>query len=321
MNEPAHDQRAAEGAAERGEAGVLLAAFYHFAPLDDCRDLKGPMQQRCEDLGLLGTILLAREGINGTVAGPERGVHRLLRRLREDTRLAGLKAKFSRAPEAPFHRMKVRLKQEIVSLGVPGVDPTAAVGEYVSPEDWNALIARDDVRLIDTRNDYEVELGTFRGAENPDTRSFRDFPAWARDHLDPERDEHVAMFCTGGIRCEKSTAWLKSLGFRNVYHLDGGILNYLERIDPEESAWEGDCFVFDNRVTVDAALRPGNLEICPACRRPLTEADRASPKFERHVCCPSCFDRLTPEKRAGLLERARQIELAARRGERHLGGG
>ncbi|MEE4173220.1 MAG: rhodanese-related sulfurtransferase [Xanthomonadales bacterium] len=298
---------------------ALVAAFYHFAELADCEDLRGPLQQRCEDLGLLGTILLASEGINGTVAGPERGVRRLLDRLREDPRLAGLQAKTAWASEAPFYRMKVRLKKEIVSLGVPGVDPRQAVGEYVAPEDWNALIQRDDVRLVDTRNDYEVHLGTFRGAEDPETRSFREFPDWVREHLDPERDEHVAMFCTGGIRCEKSTAYLKSLGFRNVYHLEGGILNYLEQVDPKDSLWEGDCFVFDNRVTVDHELREGDLAVCPACRMPVTEEDRSSPKFELHVSCPRCFERLTPERREALLERARQIELAERRGERHLG--
>lgn len=306
------------GGARPGDA-ALVAAFYHFAELDDVEALREPLRQRCEDLGLLGTILLAREGINGTVAGPERGVRRLLDRLRADPRLAGLQAKFSWAAEAPFYRMKVRLKKEIVSLGVPGVNPRDVVGEYVAPEDWNELIRRDDVRLVDTRNDYEVHLGSFQGAEDPETRSFREFPDWVREHLDPERDEHVAMFCTGGIRCEKSTAYLKSLGFRNVYHLDGGILNYLERVDPEDSLWEGDCFVFDNRVTVDHALRQGDLEVCPACRMPVTEEDRASPKFELHVSCPRCFDRLTPDKRERMLERARQIELAAERGERHIG--
>lgn len=298
---------------------AFVAAFYHFADLDDCEALRGPLQQRCEDLGLLGTVLLAREGINGTVAGPERGVRRLLARLREDPRLAALEAKTAWAREAPFYRMKVRLKKEIVSLGVPGVDPRKAVGDYVAPEDWNALIRRDDVRLVDTRNDYEVHLGTFRGAEDPETRSFREFPAWVEEHLDPERDEHVAMFCTGGIRCEKSTAYLKSLGFKNVYHLQGGILNYLEQVDSKESLWEGDCFVFDNRVTVDHELREGDLTVCPACRMPVTEEDRASPRFELHVSCPRCFERLTPERREALLERARQIELAEQRGERHLG--
>jgi len=316
MNRPAE---AASGQDTAPEAACLIAAFYHFATLDDAPVLRDRLQQRCEDLGLRGTILLADEGINGTVAGPERSVQRLLERLREDPRLAALSAKFSRAGEPPFRRMKVRLKKEIVSLGVPGVDPRRAVGEYVAPEDWNALIRREDVRLVDTRNDYEVHLGTFEGAEDPDTRSFRDFPAWVDANLDPEQDEHVAMFCTGGIRCEKSTAYLKSLGFKNVYHLEGGILNYLENVEAARSLWRGDCFVFDDRVTVDHALRAGDLEVCPACRMPLTDADRQSPEFELHVSCPRCFDRLTPERRAGLLERARQIALAEARGDKHLG--
>ncbi|KAA9130797.1 rhodanese-related sulfurtransferase [Marinihelvus fidelis] len=298
---------------------VLVAAFYRFSHLDDYRERRERLQQSCQDLGLLGTILLAEEGINGTVAGPEKGVRRLLERLREDPRLADLQAKFSWAAEQPFYRMKVRLKKEIVSLGVPGIDPRSQAGDYVAPEDWNALISRDDVRVIDTRNDYEVHLGSFEGAEDPGTRSFRDFPAWARENLDPARDRNVAMFCTGGIRCEKSTALLKQMGFENVFHLDGGILNYLETVDPQDSLWRGDCFVFDNRVTVDHELRQGDLEVCPACRMPVTAEDRASPKFELHVSCPKCFDRLTPERRESLLERARQIELAAERGEKHLG--
>jgi UPF0176 protein len=239
--------------------------------------------------------------------------------LRDDTRFADLGFKLSWAREAPFYRMKVRLKKEIVSLGVPGVDPLRAAGEYVNPEAWNELIARPEVRVIDTRNDYEVHLGSFEGAESPETRSFRDFPAWAKRHLDPERDRHVAMYCTGGIRCEKATAFLKAHGFQHVYHLEGGILNYLESVAEAASAWRGDCFVFDNRVTVDHALREGDFDVCPACRMPLSEKDRHSPKFELHVSCPKCCDRLTPEKRQGLLERARQIELAVVRGEKHLG--
>jgi len=297
----------------------MIAAFYQFVPLPDYREMRGPLRQLCEDLGLLGTILLAAEGINGTVSGPERAVLRLFGRLREDPRLASLHYKASRAAEPPFHRMKVRLKKEIVSLGVAGVDPNQGVGEYVAPEDWNELIRRPGVRLVDTRNDYEVHLGSFEGAEDPHTRSFREFPRWADEHLDPERDEHVAMFCTGGIRCEKATAYLLQKGFRHVYHLDGGILNYLESVDPGDSAWRGDCFVFDHRVTVDHALRQGDTQVCPACRMPVTDEDRESPMFELHVSCPRCFDRLTPEKREGLLERARQIELAAARGEKHLG--
>ncbi len=215
--------------------------------------------------------------------------------------------------------MKVRLKKEIVSLGVAGVDPTRQVGSYVDPADWNALISREDVRVIDTRNEYEYHLGTFHGAEDPHTRAFRDFPAWAGEHLDPAKDRHVAMFCTGGIRCEKATAYLLDLGFENVYHLDGGILNYLESVAPADSLWEGDCFVFDNRVTVDHELAEGDTEVCPACRMPVTEADRASPLFEENVSCPRCHHRLTEAKREGLLERARQIELAEARGERHIG--
>lgn len=301
------------------EPAALVAAFYRFVPLPDYRALREPLQQRCADLGLLGTILLAGEGINGTVSGPEPAVRKLMARLRDDARFADMVFKLSWAHEPPFHRMKVRLKKEIVSLGVPGVDPLRAVGEYVRPEAWNELIAQPNVRVIDTRNDYEVHLGSFEGAENPETSSFRDFPAWADQNLDPERDQHVAMFCTGGIRCEKATAYLKERGFQNVYHLEGGILNYLESVADTDSAWRGDCFVFDNRVTVDHALQEGDFEVCPACRMPLTEADRRSPKFELHVSCPKCFDRLTGERRQGLLERARQIELAAERGEKHLG--
>jgi UPF0176 protein len=215
--------------------------------------------------------------------------------------------------------MKVRLKKEIVTLGVKGVDPGRDVGEYVTPEHWNDLISQPGVRLIDTRNDYEVALGTFTGAEDPQTRSFRDFPAWVEEHLDDDKDQPLAMFCTGGIRCEKSTAYLKDLGYKNVYHLEGGILNYLEKVPVDESLWQGDCFVFDNRVTVDHQLAEGRYELCPACRMPLSEADRKSPEFEKNVSCPKCIDRLTPERRASLEERGRQIELAAARGEKHIG--
>jgi UPF0176 protein len=303
----------------RDSESIAVAAFYAFAALGNYREIRGPLLRRCEELGLFGSILLAAEGINGTVSGQKPAVNALLEYLREDPRLADLDAKWSEAPEIPFYRMKVRLKKEIVTLGVPGVDPRSEVGEYVDPEDWNALISRQDVRLIDTRNDYEYHLGTFEGAEDPGTRSFREFPDWVQQNLDPERDRHVAMFCTGGIRCEKATAYLKQQGFEHVYHLQGGILNYLERVGEDGSLWHGDCFVFDNRVTVDHQLAPGNYEVCPACRMPVTPEDRQSPKFEQNVSCPRCFERLTPEKRAGLLERARQIELAEKRGERHLG--
>ena len=297
----------------------LVAAFYKFVPLPDYRELRDFLQQQCEELGLLGSILLAEEGINGTVSGTDQDVQRLFVCLRTDERLQNLHYKESWASEQPFYRMKVRLKKEIVSLGIEGVDPNRVVGEYVSPQDWNELISRKEVRLIDTRNHYEYHLGTFKGAEDPDTRSFRDFPAWAAENLDPEKDQEVAMFCTGGIRCEKATSYLLEQGFKRVYHLDGGILNYLETVDKEDSLWEGDCFVFDNRVTVDHDLAEGDFEVCPACRMPLTEEDRQSPLFELHVSCPRCHSRLTEQKREGLLERARQIRLAEERGERHIG--
>ncbi len=301
------------------ENSVVIAAFYLFTPLPDFEELQLPLQQRCEALGLLGTILLASEGVNGTVSGSADAIEKLMSYMKTDVRLSALKWKSSVAEAQPFHRMKVRLKREIVSLGVPGIDPLNAVGEYVPPEQWNALIARPEVRVVDTRNDYECHLGSFEEAEDPGTRSFREFPEWAERHLDPERDEHVAMFCTGGIRCEKATAYLKDKGFKNVYHLEGGILNYLANIPEEQSRWQGECFVFDNRVSVDHDLQPGDRQVCPACRMPLAQDDYESPQFELHVSCPRCFDRLTPEKRERLLERAKQMELAAARGERHLG--
>lgn len=298
----------------------LVAAFYKFVDLPDYKALREPLRQRCEDLDLVGTILLAAEGINGTVAGRARKVRRLIERLAEaDERFADLGWKESWCAHPPFYRMKVRLKKEIVSMGVAGVNPASRTGQYISPEAWNELVGRDDVRLIDTRNEYEVHLGRFEGAEDPHTRSFREFPQWADTHLDPAKDKHVALYCTGGIRCEKATAYLLDRGFENVYHLDGGILNYLEKVDRDDSAWNGECFVFDNRVTVDHNLSEGDYEVCPACRMPLTDEDRASPKFELHVSCPRCFDRLTEDKREGLLERARQMALAEERGEKHLG--
>lgn len=301
------------------ETAIQVAAFYQFAPMEPIEELQADIRRVCEDAGLLGTILLANEGINGTVAGTTRGVADLFTHLRRYPGLEDLPGKISYCNRNPFYRMKVRLKKEIVSLGVDGIDPRRETGEYIAPEHWNDLISQADVRLIDTRNDYEVGLGTFAGAENPQTGSFRDFPAWVDEHLGSDKDQQVAMFCTGGIRCEKSTALLKKLGYRNVYHLQGGILNYLEKVPVDESLWEGDCFVFDNRVTVDHNLSEGRYELCPACRMPLSEEDRQSPKFEQNVSCPQCYDRLTDERRASLEERARQIELAAARGEKHIG--
>ncbi len=302
-----------------GELGIQVAAFYRFVPINCLGNLQRDLRETCEAGGLLGTILLANEGINGTIAGPREGVGRLFGFFSRTAGLEDLDAKISYCSQNPFHRMKVRLKKEIVTLGVEGIDPSRQAGEYVAPEQWNDLISRPGVRLIDTRNDYEVVLGTFTGAENPHTRSFRDFPAWVEKHLDSDTEQPLAMFCTGGIRCEKSTAYLKTMGYKNVYHLEGGILNYLEKIPAEDSLWQGDCFVFDNRVTVDHDLGEGRYELCPACRMPLSEEDRESPMFEKNVSCPKCYERLTPERRASLEERGRQIELAAARGEKHIG--
>ena len=301
------------------QAPVQVAAFYKFVPLDDIEGLQQDLRKMCKASDVLGTILLAHEGINGTIAGPVDDLNSLFEFLDQYPGIENLNKKISYCNRNPFYRLKVRLKKEIVTLGVEGVDPGKAVGEYIAPECWNELISQPDVRLIDTRNDYEVGLGTFDGAENPATQSFRDFPAWVEANLDIEKDQKVAMFCTGGIRCEKSTALLKELGYENVYHLEGGILNYLEKVPADESMWQGDCFVFDNRVTVDHELAEGRYELCPACRMPLSEADRDSPKFEKNVSCPKCFDRLTPERRASLEERGRQIERAAARGEKHIG--
>ena len=298
---------------------VAIIAFYHFASIGDYVELRAPLRRFCIQHGLLGTILLAAEGINGTVAGRVTGVESLLARLSTDTRFQGLSHKISWAEKQPFHRMKVKLKKEIVTMGIHGMGPNQIVGKYVAPGDWNDLIGKPEVRLVDTRNRYEFNLGSFSGAEDPQTDSFREFPGWVDANLDPDRDQHVALFCTGGIRCEKATGYLLHKGFKNVYHLEGGILKYLEAVAASESTWQGECFVFDNRVSVDHDLKPGSYRLCPACRMPLSRADMESDQYEKNVSCPACFDRLTPEKRAGLMERARQMALARQRGVKHLG--
>ena len=236
---------------------IRISAFYHFASLPDFEALREPLLETAGAAGVRGSILLASEGVNGTIAGTEAGIAEVLAWLRSDPRLAGLREKASWAERIPFARLKVRLKREIVSLGVAGIDPTRQVGTYVAPQDWNELISDPDVLVVDTRNDYEVAFGTFEGASSPDTRSFRAFPQWLRQQREEaSAPRKVAMFCTGGIRCEKATALLLSEGFEEVYHLDGGILNYLEKVPQEESLWRGDCFVFDERIAVDHALRP-----------------------------------------------------------------
>ena len=298
---------------------TVVATFYRFTPLPDYRERRGPLLAFCRARGLLGTILLAEEGINAIVAGPRRAVDALLARLRSEPAFAGLDPRESLHAEPPFLRMKVKLKREIVTMGSPRVEPQRTVGTYVEPRDWNALVDDPRVLLVDTRNAYEVGIGTFRGAVDPDTRSFREFPVWARAHLDPRRQRKVALFCTGGIRCEKAAGYLLQQGFETVYQLRGGILRYLEEVPVARSSWQGECFVFDDRVAVNHALERGSYEQCFACRHPLSVADRRSPHYESAVSCPHCHGALDPGRRARFAERRRQTALARSRGERHIG--
>lgn len=298
---------------------IVVAALYKFVTLEDFHELREPLLDACIASGARGTILLAHEGINGTIAGTREAIDQVLAYLRSDPRLANLEHKESFDDHLPFYRMKVKLKREIVTMGVEGIDPNSRVGTYVAPGDWNDLVNDPEVLLIDTRNDYEYGIGTFRGAIDPHTQSFRDFPAYVRSHLDPEKHKKVAMFCTGGIRCEKASAFMLEEGFAEVYHLQGGILKYLEEVSPQESTWEGECFVFDNRVAVDHKLQKGQYDQCYGCRHPITEQDKLSEKYQKGICCPLCYDRLTDDQRARFSERQKQIELAALRGEDHIG--
>jgi len=303
---------------ERSDS-IVVAALYKFVRLDDFEQLREPLLALMLAQNVRGTLLLANEGINGTIAGPRAGIDAVLGWLRDDPRLADLEHKESFHDEHPFLRTKVKLKKEIVTMGVEGIDPNRTVGTYLSPEEWNAVISDPETILIDTRNDYEVEVGTFKGAINPETRTFREFPDYVKDTLDPAKHKKVAMFCTGGIRCEKSTAYLKEQGFEEVYHLKGGILKYLEEMPREDSLWEGECFVFDERVTVDHDLNPGEFDQCHACRRPISDEEKASEKFQLGVSCPKCYDESSPEQKARFAERQKQIELARARGRQHRG--
>lgn len=303
-------------------APVRVAALYRFVPLPDPAALRDTLLAVCAAQGVKGTLLLAREGINGTIAGCDSGIAAVVGAIDEGIGGGGLDVKYSASPHMPFHRMKLRLKHEIVTMGEPGIDPLASVGRYVEPEGWNALIADPDTVVIDTRNDYEVAAGTFAGAIDPATRSFREFPQWFRDNRETLLDggkKRVAMFCTGGIRCEKSTAFLRQEGVEEVYHLKGGILRYLEEVRAEDSLWQGECFVFDQRVSVGHGLAPGTLDLCQACRRPVSASDRASLLFEEGASCPACHAERTEEQRARYRERFRQERLATMRGQAHLG--
>jgi UPF0176 protein len=304
-----------------GHQSLCVAALYHFCRFDDCAALRGPLERLCRDHGVRGTLLLAHEGINGTIAGRRDGIDAVLAHLRGLPGCAGLEAKFSGAATMPFHRMKVRIKREIVTMGQPDIDPLLGVGSYVEAQDWNALIADPDTIVIDTRNDYEVALGSFAGAIDPHTRTFREFPEWFRQHRAHllGNKPKVAMFCTGGIRCEKSTAFLRQEGVDDVYHLKGGILKYLEVIPPEQSLWQGECFVFDQRVSVGHGLAPGTHTLCHACRMPVSEQDSQSTLYEPGVSCPACHAERSDEQRAAYRERERQERLAAAQGRAHVG--
>jgi len=299
---------------------LTVAALYKFTRFEDPDVLRAPLQAVCEAHGVRGSLLIAAEGINGTIAGTREGIDAVLAHIRALPGCADLEWKESTATEMPFGRMKVRLKREIVTMGVPGTDPRDIVGTYVDPQDWNDLIAAPDVAVIDTRNDYETAIGTFEGAVDPGTESFRDFPAWWDANRDRFHNKRIAMFCTGGIRCEKSTAYLKAQGVEEVYHLHGGILKYLEEVPEMDSLWQGGCFVFDERVAVGHGLKALPFTLCRACRRPLAPEDRARPEFEEGVACHRCAEEYTEADRARFRERQRQVKLAERRGFAHLGG-
>jgi len=285
----------------------VVATFYKFVNLPDFAEKRVPLMSYCLSQGVKGTILLAEEGINGTITATSQSViDSILAFLSADPRLTDLEYKLSHVEAAPFERMKVKLKREIVTIGLPEVNPSQQVGIYVNPQDWNALISDPEVVVIDTRNDYEVKIGTFQRAQNPQTQSFRQFPEYVRQNLNPDTHKKVAMFCTGGIRCEKASAFMLSQGFEEVYHLKGGILKYLEEVPSEESLWQGECFVFDERVAVQQGLAPGNYEMCRSCGHPISELDKKLEKYEEGISCPYCFDTLTEEKRNRQQERLKQ---------------
>jgi UPF0176 protein len=304
---------------QQATSPFLVAALYHFVSVPHFESLRAPLQQLCEDNGVKGTLLLAHEGINGTIAGPDAGIATVLGHLRAMPEFARLEHKESRASKMPFVRMKVKLKKEIVTMGVENIDPNKIVGTYVAPKDWNALISDPDTIVIDTRNDYETAIGIFKGAVDPNTKTFREFPDWVKNNTGLHNKPKIAMYCTGGIRCEKATAFMKEQGFDEVYHLKGGILKYLEEVPQEESLWEGACFVFDERVSVEHGLKEGDHKLCHACRNPITAEEITSEKYEEGVSCSHCYDSRSEEDRLRYRQRQLQIALAKKRGQKHIG--
>jgi len=296
-----------------------IAAFYRFHAIRDPADMRERLHAICSAAKARGILLVAPEGINGTLAVASGGMADLIEHIRAEVGLVDLVPRLSFDEEMPFLRLKVRIKKEIVTIAAPEADPTQRVGTYVAPKDWNALISDPDVVVLDTRNDYEYRIGTFKGAIDPLTKSFSEFPTYVEGHLDPAKHKKIAMFCTGGIRCEKASSYMLAHGFEQVFHLQGGILNYLETVPPEESLWEGGCFVFDRRVAVGSGLEPLDLDLCYGCRTPLSAADHASPDYESGVSCPHCASLMTPQQKASARERHRQTLLAEARGETHIG--
>jgi UPF0176 protein len=299
---------------------AVVCALYKFVILEDFEAIRPLLLEVMLENEVRGTLLLAREGINGTISGNRESIDTVLAWLKNDTRFSNIVTKESYDSEIPFNRTKVKLKKEIVTMGVEDIDPKKIVGTYVKPKDWNALISDPEVVVVDTRNDYEVQIGTFQNALNPETETFREFPDYVEKNLDSNKHKKVAMFCTGGIRCEKSTAFMKAKGFEEVYHLEGGILKYLEEVPEEETMWEGECFVFDNRVAVNHRLEKGQYDQCNACRMPVTETEKQSEHFIEGVSCPHCFENKTATQKARFAEREKQVKLARERGEQHIGG-
>ena len=297
----------------------VTCAMYKFVALPHFESLRAPLLETMTNNQIFGTLLLAAEGINGTVSGTREGIDNLLAWIKQQPGLENIDSKESYDDKIPFYRTKVKLKKEIVTMGVEGIDPRQTVGTYVKPEDWNDLISDPDVVLVDTRNDYEVQVGTFKNAIDPKTTSFREFPQWSKNNLDATKNKKVAMFCTGGIRCEKSTAFLKEQGFDEVYHLQGGILKYLEKVPENESLWQGECFVFDNRVTVDHNLNSGSYDQCHACRMPITEQEKTLDSYIEGVSCLHCYNKLSDQQIKRFAQRQKQIKLAKARGESHIG--
>lgn len=300
-------------------AQYVTCALYKFVALPNYGSIRHPLLKIMTDNQVFGTLLLAAEGINGTISGTRIGIDSVLNWLAQQPGLENIDTKESYSDNIPFYRTKVKLKKEIVTMGVEGIDPNQVVGTYVKPADWNALISDPDVLVVDTRNDYEVEIGTFKDAINPKTKSFREFPAWATENIGADKNKKIAMFCTGGIRCEKSTAFMKEQGFDEVYHLEGGILKYLEEIPKDQTLWQGECFVFDNRVAVDHDLKRGSYDQCHACRMPITEEEKNLDSYQEGLSCHHCFGTLSEEQKQRFAQRQKQMQLAKARGEEHIG--